>query len=282
MGVFISYSSKDAEFANRLSMKLIENRIQTWLDKWEMQPGDSLVDKIQAGLAESSFLLVVLSKNSVESEWCKKELNSGLIREIKEKRVVVIPLLVEDCDVPVFLQEKLYADFRADFDAGFAELIRPLSSLFSEHMRRHKTDNVVTDYAFNWGLKDGLFKMSIDLVNWYQKQRKSILLQISALGNRVATDRFLVQLNSGMGWLMKETVVGLLATSSEFRRLNLMIKNDEISNYYFRFEDPKTSVNFEIRIRAVMMGEDDGNNVILNFIDFAEMLDEGRKERMAT
>ena len=61
MGVFISYSSKDKSFVEKLSNKLVENRVGVWLDKWEMKPGDSLIDKIQNGIEDSSHLLVVLS-----------------------------------------------------------------------------------------------------------------------------------------------------------------------------------------------------------------------------
>ena len=71
-----------------------------------MQPGDSLIENIQKALSESSFLLVVLSINSVNSEWCKKELNAGLMRELDEKKVVIIPVLIDDCKVPILLKEK--------------------------------------------------------------------------------------------------------------------------------------------------------------------------------
>ena len=103
MGVFISYSSKDKSFVEKLSNKLVENRVGVWLDKWEMKPGDSLIDKIQNGIEDSSHLLVVLSKNYAESEWCRKEQNAGLIKEIDNKQVVVIPILLEDCTLPMFL-----------------------------------------------------------------------------------------------------------------------------------------------------------------------------------
>jgi len=130
MSVFISYSSKDCNFVNKLSINLIQKKINIWLDKWEMQPGDSLINKIQTGFSESSFLLVVLlvvlSKNSVESEWCKKEINSILMREVEEKHGIIIPILISDCIVPLFLKEKVYADFRSSFDEGFSSLLRPL------------------------------------------------------------------------------------------------------------------------------------------------------------
>ncbi|EON79267.1 hypothetical protein ADIS_0272 [Lunatimonas lonarensis] len=38
------------------------------------------------------------------------------MRELNEKKIVVIPILLDNCKVPLFLQEKVYADFRTDFD----------------------------------------------------------------------------------------------------------------------------------------------------------------------
>lgn len=123
MGVFISYSSKDKEFVDKLAIRLVKDRIKVWVDRWEINVGDSLIDKIQKGLTDSSFLIVVLSKHSVESEWCRRELNSGLIREIENKRVVILPIVVDDCERPMFLREKKYADFKMDFETGYNDLI---------------------------------------------------------------------------------------------------------------------------------------------------------------
>lgn len=86
MGVFISHSSKDKPFVERLAKQLVQYRIGVWYDKWEMKPGDSLIDKIQNGLEDSSYLLVVLSKHFIESEWCRKEQNAGLTKEIRNKK----------------------------------------------------------------------------------------------------------------------------------------------------------------------------------------------------
>jgi hypothetical protein len=41
------------------------------------------------------------------------------MREIRKKKVVVIPILLDDCDVPVFLQEKKFMLFRDKFETGF-------------------------------------------------------------------------------------------------------------------------------------------------------------------
>jgi hypothetical protein len=68
------------------------------MDRWEMNIGDSLIDKIQNAITESSAILVILSKRSVASEWCKKELNSGLMRELAEREVLLLPCVIDDCE----------------------------------------------------------------------------------------------------------------------------------------------------------------------------------------
>jgi len=118
MPIFISYSHKDKKFVDKLAMQLVSRNVNVWLDRWELAVGDSIVDRVQDAVDGSSALLVILSKASTGSEWCKKELSAGLLRELEEKRVVVMPVMLEDCDVPVFARGKMFADFRTNFDDG--------------------------------------------------------------------------------------------------------------------------------------------------------------------
>jgi len=276
MSAFISYSTKDNDFVDKLSIELIKNRIHIWRDKWEMQPGDSLIDKIQTALIDSSYLLIVLSKNSVESEWCRKELNAGLMRELTKKDVTVIPVLIDNCEIPLFLQEKVFADFRTSFDDGFKNLLRPLSKLFSEHIGRERKNDVVSDYAINWGLRSDLFYTDIDIINWYEKDKKSILLQIKIDGCENATNRYLYQVMLGMNWMMKETLISILVTDEKLRNLNILTKTDEVYLEHIIRKDIKADLTFKITIRAVLMGVDNGNDVVINLVDFLEMLDKNR------
>ena len=110
MPIFISYSHSDSKFATRLAHQLVKRRANVWIDQWELHVGDSLTQKVQEAIEGATALLVILSEASVESEWCKKELSSGLIRELDEKRVIVLPVLMEDCKIPMFLRDKKYAD----------------------------------------------------------------------------------------------------------------------------------------------------------------------------
>ena len=151
MPVFISYSRVDSTFATRLAMQLVKHRANVWIDQWELHVGDSLISKIQEAIQGASALIVILSKASVESEWCKKELNSGLIRELDEKRVVILPVLMEECTVPLFLREKKYADFRTDFDGGLRSVLEAIARVTSDTLIRTESPEWHVDWSFRLG-----------------------------------------------------------------------------------------------------------------------------------
>lgn len=82
INVFISHSHKDKMVARTLAKKLNQYGIYTWIDEAEIKIGDSLIEKIRDGLDKVDYLIALISANSVESEWVKKELDIAMNREI--------------------------------------------------------------------------------------------------------------------------------------------------------------------------------------------------------
>ena len=281
MGVFISYSSNDKSFVEILSQKLVDNRIGVWLDKWEMKPGDSLIDKIQNALEDSSYLLLVLSKHYVQSEWCRKEQNAGLIKEINSKKVVVIPILLEDCSIPIFLQEKVYADFRGNFDDGFIELFKSLSKIANDHMGRFYNNGLTVDFALNWGILDDDFFVWLDFINFHIKAERTFFLHVEIKGNKVVTKRYEEHVKNNREWLIPETLLLVLHEHPQLNSLDIRIENDQ--PYYNRIEirDISTEQIFYVTIRGVLMGKDDGNDVLIHFSDYTANIMEDRRERFS-
>jgi hypothetical protein len=124
---FMSYSSKDAQFVTRLANDLHSKGVKVWWDKMEMKVGDSLHTKIQEGISNSAWLGIVLSPHSVSSPWVVKELSAALAQELERKDVFVLPILYQDCQVPVFLKDKIYADFRISYDRGLEALLERIN-----------------------------------------------------------------------------------------------------------------------------------------------------------
>jgi hypothetical protein len=150
MAIFISYNRSDVAFVDWLAKNLVARRHNIWVDRWELNIGDSLISRIQGALTESDAILIVLSRNSVASEWCKKELNSGLMRELEEKRVLVLPCVIEDCEIPLFLREKLYADFRKNKVEALTQVDDALLRITNPQQGRLESPTFHTDWSYDW------------------------------------------------------------------------------------------------------------------------------------
>ncbi len=126
--IFLSHSHADKPFVRKLASDLANSGVKVWLDEAEILIGDSLIEKIGTGIETTAFVGAVLSTNSVGSRWVKKELEIALNEEIDGKRRKVLPILIEDCEIPNFLRGKLYADFRSP-DSYYSEFNKLLKSL---------------------------------------------------------------------------------------------------------------------------------------------------------
>jgi hypothetical protein len=121
--VFISHSSQDRTFAERLAEDLRRHRLSVWFDCRELKVGDSICDVISAALDAVDYLVVILSRASVQSRWVQAELNAALMAELSGKGIMVLPVLMEEVEIPPLLRDRKYADFRVKYNDGLRELL---------------------------------------------------------------------------------------------------------------------------------------------------------------
>src|SRR5690625_4092038 len=126
--VFLSHSWEDKFFAHKLADALREHGVDVWIDDAEIGIGESLVEKVSHAIGEADFVAVILSRHSCQSGWVQKELYVAMTEEIAGRHIKVLPILIEPCEIPVFLRDKLYADFTDPnaFDRSFAKVLRVL------------------------------------------------------------------------------------------------------------------------------------------------------------
>lgn len=264
MPIFISYSHKDKEFVDKLAAHLIKNKARVWIDKWELNLGDSIISKVQDAIQEASALLVILSKNSTQSEWCKKELNTGLIRELDEKRVVVLPVLLEDCDLPVFLRDKLYADFRENFDSGLNTILEGIAKHITADVRgRVENSDFVTDWAVDWGEIGNNFFLRLTFIDQTKKYPYSVLTIVNAIANDTATKRFNQYRKAGLDWFGRLMIIEALGDAGEEHDINIILENQLPKQKSLTIHDPKTNIGYEVNISCRWLGEDTGRDVLM-------------------
>jgi hypothetical protein len=108
---FISYFSGDKEFVRRLQTDLRLREIRIWLDEYDIEVGDSISGKIQEGLSDSYSFIIVLSPEALSRAWVKEELRAAYALRLAGE-FKILPVLHKECDIPPFLADYRYADFR--------------------------------------------------------------------------------------------------------------------------------------------------------------------------
>ena len=74
------------------------------MDEWDIVGGQSIPEEIEKGINNSDFLLILLSNNSVKSNWVRAEWESTIWDENQNKEIRIIPILIEECEIPRFIK----------------------------------------------------------------------------------------------------------------------------------------------------------------------------------
>jgi len=121
--VFISYSRKDIDFARHLAGDLEKAGFEVWWDISDLKGGDDWVRVIPAAIEASQYFIILLSPDSVKSQWVEREYLHALNLPLK-----VIPILIRPCPVPFALANINYLDFTGlDLVGCFNRLLADLN-----------------------------------------------------------------------------------------------------------------------------------------------------------
>lgn len=133
--IFLSHNHADKPFVRRLATDLDNQGIPYWLDEAEIKVGESLIEKIRAGIDKVDFVAVWLSPDSVASPWVQREVDVAMNQEIMGRRVKVLPLMYRTCDLPGFLLGKRYANFTEDsrHPTAFEDLVKSVGVVFNRN-----------------------------------------------------------------------------------------------------------------------------------------------------
>ncbi len=93
--LFISYSHADSAFVDKLEPKLIKKGIRFWRDVHDLKAG-RLEKQIDRAMRLNPTVLLVLSKNSIQSDWVEHEVKSARELEKELSRDVLCPVSLDD------------------------------------------------------------------------------------------------------------------------------------------------------------------------------------------
>jgi hypothetical protein len=147
--MFISHSAADKawvyKLANRISGEYFQGRqLRVWFDEWAIKPGDYILDSLELGIEKSRFIAIVLTPDSVKSDWVKLERIIFQTSDPLGRTKKLIPLLLRDCEIPPALKAVKYIDFRdaRNFERAFSELVKVLRA--SEEEQTEEVERTVS------------------------------------------------------------------------------------------------------------------------------------------
>lgn len=146
--VFISHATKDQErFVEDFAQKLLNKGIEVWYSNWSLLPGDSLVKKISnEGISESDCVIIVISKNSDESNWVKKELDWSVNDSINSM-CKIIPIVIDsNANIPKTLRGIYYKTIENldDYEEEFNDILHAIYNVPKEQKLGKQPDFVST------------------------------------------------------------------------------------------------------------------------------------------
>ena len=93
---FISYSSKDHEFAKRLHADLQDNGVRCWFAPHDLQIGAKILDSVDEAIRLRDKVLLILSESAIASDWVEDEVTTAFEEERQRKEALLFPIRLDD------------------------------------------------------------------------------------------------------------------------------------------------------------------------------------------
>jgi hypothetical protein len=127
--LFLSHNSADKPWTQRLASAVEADRtgppLKVFFDKWDIPPGADIPFEVEQGLQNSRYVGLVLSPESLASDWSVLERSTAIFRDPAARQRGLLPLMRRTCELPDMLARLKYIDFRRDqdFEESLSELV---------------------------------------------------------------------------------------------------------------------------------------------------------------
>lgn len=264
ISVFISHNYMDKPLARKISNALNSYGIQTWIDEAEIKVGDSLITKIRAGIDQVDYIIALISKYSVESEWVLKELDIAMNKEIEGKRVVVLPILAGKCNLPGFLAGKLYVDMSTK--KTFTKNLPQLLSRFNIESLLPENELVFTS------LKLSLF----DIIHRLSDEKADV--RISTWKSLSYSDKKIFMLDEFRSFVIERVQKDDVEADELIELLNVFNRCTEdddtlLDTYYILLLNTNSKKLLSTVIRSIIVHKINREEVITKILDILKITD---------
>jgi hypothetical protein len=129
---FVSYSTRDEEFAKRLHARMVEEKLRVWYAPEDIQAGKKLHEQIDDAIRVHDKLLLLVSENSMRSKWVRDEIRRARKAEVQEAKRKLFPVRLVSFQA-VEQWKSFYADLGEDLAEEIREYFIPDFSNWKDH-----------------------------------------------------------------------------------------------------------------------------------------------------
>lgn len=120
--IFLSYSRADLDYIATLVDALRAKGADIWFDK-NIRTGEQWDNTLEEQIKAAEVFVIVMSKTSVASNNVKDEMSYA-----KSLGKIILPILIEPCEVPMRLARHQFIDFTQDFNWAVSKLMEDIDS----------------------------------------------------------------------------------------------------------------------------------------------------------
>lgn len=155
--VFISYNYNDRDVAHRISEALQREQIDVIFDYKDISAGDNVFDQIRYMYESSETVIVLLSKSLFSSNYFQNEFPQYFFEEARKRKVNIIPILVQKCQIPSDFLEFGIVNLTNDFEKGLKQVVQKLKiipEISFDHFSPMEFEDFTYDFLKAYGFKN--------------------------------------------------------------------------------------------------------------------------------
>lgn len=170
---FVSYTGKDVKYATWVAELLENNGYTVAIQKWDFLPGHNFVARINEALSNCKKIIVILSKNYLNSKWCEAEWTAELAQEINTDERRVIPIRIEPVELKGLLAPIIYIDI---YDKNEEDAKQEILNGIRDHKTR-KSDGFPAFYNVEHEAIDLDYYVEKDKITFIKRCKTKILTE---------------------------------------------------------------------------------------------------------
>ncbi len=117
--IFLSYNNADKDWTEQLASSIESDndgrRLKVFFDRWDIIPGSSIPNELEDALSTSRFVGLIITQEFLKSKWTDFERTMAIYRDPNASERLIIPILRENCRVPLSIARLNYIDFTDDY-----------------------------------------------------------------------------------------------------------------------------------------------------------------------